>query len=285
MEESNESIPEHIFSKSVYIIITTHGRVSLDSFSFYEPEFNTFQIPEGINVINVMASPPGVVNEICYKRIDSLLHTISGGIEKAKFNESDLIKLPLLTEIIKTITSELKRNDKLLLRESERKYKDLFKTDTKHQDLVHSLDKRFLMKSYTDGQYMLDKRFYYDTTEENLHWLDNRIQIFNLPDQDEDFNFLDKFTVNGKEKGSVYLRNIIDFLHRKGVHNVVIFDLSCSDIDSDEGLTPRGVRSLRRYKPYGGGKKHTYRKKIYRKHTYRKHIYRKKRRTTRRYKK
>jgi len=145
------------------------------------------------------------------------------------------------------------------------------------------------MKSYKSGDEILNKQFSYDSTENNIHWLDNKIQIFNLPEQNEEFNFLDFLHSLERFKdgtsGYVLMNMIIHYLKERGVENVVIFDFSCSKIVSQTPISNRGVRSLRRYMPYGGGKKYTYRKKIYRKKIYRKHTYRKKRRTTRRYKK
>lgn len=290
MEETDEPIPEHEFSKSVYIIITTHGCIGLKSSS----ELRTFEVPEGINIINIMASPPGVLNTSSYISLQNAFETINGGIDISKSNGKDLSEMPVLREVIGNINEDLKLKDREINTVQQTENKTRYKLDKRLLDLSHSWDTRFIMKSYKSGDEILNKQFSYDSTENNIHWLDNKIQIFNLPQQNEEFNFLDFLHSLERFKdgtsGYVLMNMIIHYLKERGVENVVIFDFSCSKIASQTPISNRGVRSLRRYMPYGGGKKHTYRKEIYRKniyrkHTYRKHTYRKKRRTTRRYKK
>jgi len=233
-------------SNSVYVIITTHGLSQIDPFSS-DRQLKTFEIPEGINILNIMASPIGVVNTICYKNLNAFASIISNGFE----NLSDEIKdnigdISVLAPVVEDIQQKLKQEDKQVLRNSYIRNE----SDPQLIDMQYTWDNRYNMDYHTSDNDMLNKRFSIDIKEEKVYWLDNKIQVFNLPNQDEDLDLLDAFIQENPSKFtehiSLNMNTIIDFLKSKGVINIVIFDFSCSTFNQDIGIKERERRDLRR---------------------------------------
>jgi len=237
------------FSKSVYIVITTHGYIPTDPFQL-DTELKTFEVPDDTNILSVMAAPPGSINTTCYMSIDKFTNIISGGFENMNDNEKqDIEELDILAQVVDGIRQEIKTEDAKLFRDYTKNYQ--IEVDKEITDMQHASDNRYGMSLYTPGTYMLNKRFEFNIKDSVGYWLNNRIQLFNLPNQDEDFNILEAIieqnpSIN-RDNFQVSLSSIIKILEGKGIVNIVIFDFSCSGIEDDSKvINDREVRNLRR---------------------------------------
>jgi hypothetical protein len=235
------------FSKSVYVVISVHGSTQLDPF-LTEPEIRTFTVPAGINVIDIMASPPGAINMVCHNSLKGLSNVISNAIETLdEDTKENLDNIEVLVPIVSDIKNKLKAHDLGLLNA----YNTPSQGDTdiaQAQELQHTWDNRFNMGFYQAGDELLNKQYTYDKTDTHTHWLDNKIQVFNIPEQDEDFDVLEHFLVDSISERYFIINkgNIINFLQENGVENVVFFDLSCSNFEDHEKLSVRTARGVRR---------------------------------------
>ena len=250
------------FSKSVYIVITTHGYIPIDPFQL-DTEFKTFEVPDGINILSVIAAPPGVVNTTCYRSIDKFTNIIAAGFEQMDDNQKEHIEeLDVLAQAVDSIRQEIKREDAKLFRDYSKHYQ--IEVDKDITDMQHAADSRYGMSLYTPGSDMLNKRFEFNSEDSKGYWLNNKIQLFNLPNQDEDFDILEAIIEQNpsidRDKFQLSLSSIIKILQDKGIVNIAIFDFSCSVIEDDLRLfNNREVRKLRRdyhrqkerFTPYG----------------------------------
>jgi hypothetical protein len=250
------------FSKSVYIVITTHGYIPIDPFQL-DTEFKTFEVPDDINILSVIAAPPGVVNTTCYRSIDKFTNIIAAGFEQMDDNQKEHIEeLDILAQAVDSIRQEIKKEDAKLFRDYSKHYQ--IEVDKDIMDMQHAADSRYGMSLYTPGSDMLNKRFEFNIEDSKGYWLNNKIQLFNLPNQDEDFDILEAIieqnpSIN-RDKFQLSLSSIIKLLQNKGIVNIAIFDFSCSVLEDDLKLiNDREVRKLRRgynrqkerFTPYG----------------------------------
>ena len=293
------------YSKSVYIIITTHGYIPVEPYS-REPELRTFAVPDGMTILNVMASPPGSVNTKCYRSIQNFTQIIAAGFEQMNEQQKEHIdELDVFVPAVNTIRESLKKEDATLFKDYSKNYRIDITKDIK--DMQHIVGSRYGMSIYSPSDYMLNKRFQiYSSESEGGHWLNNKIQLFNLPEIDEDMDLvqtiIDLNPDMDKDNIEISLESIIAILREKGIENMAIFDFSCSLIGEEENLTDRTVRKVRqdyiketRFHPYkktnqikstlSGGIKRTRTRTRRRRHTQtrrRRHTQTRRRRQTRR---
>jgi len=235
------------FSKSVYIIITTHGHTRFDPLQS-ETELKTFEVPDDMHILSVMASPPGVINTTCSRSLYKFNNIIASNFETMDDSIKEHIdELDILVPEVDRIRKIIKTEENKLERDYYKHYQD--KIDKETVDMQHVWDSRYSMSVYGPGNDMLNKRFSFNRVSNGL-WLDNTIQLFNLPNIDEDFDIIQAMIDSNpdidKNNFETNMSNIIDFLRGKGIKNITIFDFSCSVFMDEKNIEAREIRRLRR---------------------------------------
>ena len=259
----------------VVVVIGTHG-------CYWEDEDNvngnsksrllSKEIPEGMNIRKITASPIGMINnsvyditsESSYEEMSSIIQEVF----KEKNNRENGSRLDL-SSIASSLAGNLKKEDK-------------------YTQNVHFLDGEMMLNSYyirnpnelesgeQDEDGIEKDKKDLENTRKFKNKTDRRFEI-EIINKDHPY-FFDKIladtignnivlyqpgkapeNISRRVKGSMptrktfyYLSNIIDYLHYSNMNNVIIVDLSCSVIGDSEdgshniGFSDREIRSIDR---------------------------------------
>ena len=291
------------YPETVIIAVTTHGTTSTFINADKKLSAPTFELPPGMTLRKISAVAPGVCNFIHTPDADEYIQEIISWVKKLKPKE--IIKEDIGSKVASYLREEDYENEYIpiskVLQRIKRKQSRKFFQDEEHEnpdkELVRYLDN--WDKSYQQGTYSNPvKRLRSSTMNPPRTRVLNKIYArTNSTEQFEgvwDFKIIalnvlgypDIMTemVGRTHIGTslIQLDEIVDFLHDKGVKNIILIDLSCSSFyDEVDDATVRLLqRELLSKGLHGGSKRSkTIRKKI------KKKITRRKQKPTRRYKK
>lgn len=242
------------FPKTVILAVTIHGGYILNR---KKDDFAFFKLPEGMTLRTVTAAPAGVGFFTCEKSTSEMIESVI----KAKNmftikDESDTKKLNLLLDEMTLVLAESFRtrdasrlaNLATLSKNKKRKFKN--ETELKDFSINHS-DKTYQVHFYNNREEVPHKGFqikYKDILRRSSETT-SEIKILNMNNTpnlaDETWFDLDRYTWEHPEEGilaDIDMVDVIMYLHKFGVENVILLDFSCSNVD----VGPRETRLIRK---------------------------------------
>jgi len=252
------------YPKTVIVVVTCHGLITIDK-SDNEP--NLFKIPDNMKVIKMSAVTHGVCNftvpEDVNKFIKMILH---------KKNKKDLQKgLKNPEKYTKTLANLYKEIEEDTVKDTMAASSD---SNTDIRDTyIHHRDKSYEIITYNHKHpYMINKEYVRNNkTEQNSSGWDYGIFCLNVDGKPDLITTLKGRTYADKDT-TVYSEEIVGFLHEKGVKEIILIDLSCSNFEykidennKETSISERNTRSIRsnliKDKLNGGGANRVHRKK------------------------
>jgi hypothetical protein len=233
------------WDSTVVLFITTHGIVVKEN---EDSDINTFVVPDGLTIKRASASTPGECNIIEPEIVDSYVSLVNAFMSELLSNrettQNDAIR-KVFNSIHNKDKSELKNKRKYV--KTMDKYGDDDDDDEYVEDYrryVRNFGKGFSYKEFHSGDTIINKKFERKNSESTKNdWV---IKVMNLPGNPDLFSFLKRQTRHGDSITT--LKEITDFLLTKEVTNIIIFDMTCSNImmPDDKEYPERTVRRLRR---------------------------------------
>jgi len=268
------------YPETVILAVTTHGEILtfITADRMHAPV--TFELPEGMTLKKVSAVAPGVCNIMHTIDADEYIQDIINWVKTLKPKE-------LLTEDIGSeVASYLKEEDyeneyipiSRKIQDNRRKKNRNFAHEDDDEDddkeLVRYLDN--WNKNYKQGSYSNPAKRLRSSTK-NPPRTEVLNKIYARRNDSEQFRGVWDFQIialnvvgypdimreiegrSHKGSSSVFLDEIVTFLHDKGVKNIILIDLSCSSFDDEYNeMDDRTIRLLQREllsKGLHGGKK------------------------------
>ena len=231
------------YPKRVLIAVTCHGTIIINNKETNEPEL--FTLPQNMKVIKLSAVTPGVCNLTIDDDIDEFIETILDKKSEKKINKE--LKKPetytkKLADLYQTIEEETVNG--------------IFNTTTSNsnkslrKDYIHHRNKSYKIITY-DKKHpnMINKEYTRNKkTEQNSSKWDYGIYCLNVEGKPDLFTKL-KGRSYKDENVSINLEEIVSYLHQKGVKEIVILDMSCSNFeyknDDKTVISDRNARSIR----------------------------------------
>lgn len=248
------------YPKSVLVAITCHGTVIVNETN-NEPKL--FRIPENMKVIKMSAVTHGVCNLTINEDVDKFIKTILDKKKKKELKEgmkNSETYAHTLANLYKSIEEDTVKDTYAASPDSN--------TDIRNS-YIHHRDKSYKIITYNNTHpYMINKEYMRNNkTEQNSSEWDYGIFCLNVEGKPDLITKLKGRTYSNKNT-SVYLEKIIDYLHKKGVEEVILFDLSCANFEyeneSNKPISERNTRSIRSIlnkQNLNGGRKYKYQKK------------------------
>ena len=262
-QEEFEQLAKSPWDNSTAILyITTHGYI-VKLNHLCAPEYT--RIPEGMNITLASAAAPGEVNFMDAKTADAYVSLINANKRNLMSNLESTRDFA-----IQRIVDAMKRNDESNLIDAELFERPDFPGYMHHFDKSYSieklqspdliLDKNFSRRNYTDPEYFSDNA---DEITKN----DFVVKVMNIAGGPDLVSFLRRST--RRQFVEIRMKEILEFLRDKGVENVIIFDMSCSNLEPDmfahlydERRKRRERREILGKRKRGGAGKKSKRKRI-----------------------
>jgi hypothetical protein len=252
------------YPETLIAVVTCHGVITIDK-SDNKP--NLFKIPDNMKVIKMSAVTHGVCNfttpEDVNKFIKMILH---------KKNKKDLQKgLKNPEKYTKTLSNLYKEIEEDTVKDTMAASSD---SNTHIRNTyIHHRDKSYEIITYNRKHpYMINKEYIRNNkSEQNSSGWDYGIFCLNVEGKPDLMTKLKGRTYADKDT-NVYLEEIVEFLHDKGVKEIILIDLSCSNFEyevdennKETDVSERNTRSIRynllKEKLNGGGANRVHRKK------------------------
>lgn len=209
-------------------IITSHGGIPC---TIDNANYDTFVIPEGIEVIKFTISVPGIVSYADQVNVDNYIKLIN------KYAD-DLINTEVNDAFLKIIVEGIQELFKDIVKKKLNKYKK----NKYISDLLHHYEKGFNIYKLRAGDRMINKIYTRDVAKKKL----NNWSIIELShkysDEDVEKSLPDIFfkiprnitPINIRFKIGLYMdiirtEQLIEYYKSKGIKKLLIFDFSCSD--------------------------------------------------------
>ena len=241
------------YPETMVVVVTAHGEIRVET----QPDGTLtpalLTIPDNMNLTRINAVAPGICNYSDAKFADVVIREIKKIYEPVLSKHSPK-KIQDLSDQITLKVKEITKADlkrvyvKGTADEQEIQYL---------QNFNHHVDKICTKSLHRGCSQALNKIY---NTEVESTTSDDKILLLNAPGGE--INVLSKkfFAKNGtvdvEGPYAIDLANLLKYLRKRGVINIILIDLSCSEfIDpSYKAFTPREERSLRRSaRGYGGG--------------------------------
>jgi len=230
------------YPKRVLIAVTCHGTIIINK-KTNEPEL--FKLPQNMKLIKLSAVTPGICNLTIDDNIDQFIETILDKKSEKKINKE--LKKPetytkKLADLYQTIEEET--------------VNCIFNTTTSdsneslRKDYIHHRNKSYKIVTYDKKHpYMINKEYTRNKkTEQNSSKWDYGIYCLNVEGKPDLITKL-KGRSYADENVSVNLEEIVSYLHQKGVKEIVILDMSCSNFeyknDDETIISERNTRIIR----------------------------------------
>jgi len=232
------------YPKSVIVVITCHGVIQIEK-SNNQPKL--FKIPNDMKIVKLSAVTPGVCNMTIDDDVNEFIDLILDKKKKKEMKEG--LENPekyakTLGELYKKIEKETVEN---LYTESPDSNTILRKTFIQHRD------KSYKIVTYNQKHpNMINKEYVRNNkNEQNSSKWDYGIYCLNVNGKPDLITKIKGRTYRDKDT-SIFLNEIIDFLHQQGVKEVTLIDLSCSNFEyeydennSESSISERNTRSIR----------------------------------------
>lgn len=238
-----------VLPKTLVISITVHGVIPTEG-----GKIPMFTVPAGMNITKVNAVPPGVCNVMADEDAGVIQTALTKIAPRGTVPEYTKLK-DLIPSILPKFI-ELRKGNVGIVRSDP-----VAKGDLQYQDFVRYSDQGFQFVS--EGPEMINKQYSRSPKEglgEVYNYKINAVNVLGSPDL---FDYYARGAVGLPTRGSenavadigIQLDDLVSFLKDEGVKNLIIFDFACSTL-SDDTLSPRDIRILRRgAKKIAGGKK------------------------------
>ena len=254
------------YPKKVIVVVTCHGLITIDK-SDNEP--NLFKIPDNMKVIKMSAVTHGVCNFTNDQDVNKFIKMIIHKKNKTELKKG--LKNPeKYTETLANLYKEIEADT----------VKDAFNaTPDSNSDIRntynHHRDKSYEIITYNHKHpYMINKEYIRNNkSEQNSSQWDYGIYCLNVEGKPDLITKLKGRTYADKDT-TIYLKEILDFLHDKGVKEIILLDLSCSNFEyqvdennKETEVSERNTRSIRsnlikgKLNGGGGGASRVHRKK------------------------
>jgi hypothetical protein len=244
--------------KTLVVGINLHGETILDKDNNLETK-----ISDNRFIVKMDAVSPGVPNISTFENYNKLIE-ITGNLVKS----NDWLNDPMTSErlfvgsykeqminFVKSIKRKFIEENEENVKGIEREYTKKKKNDQslEHlQNFVHNKDSMFII-SIIDKDETITNKLFSKFTKDELEQYNinedkladdgfNKIIIYNLDNE----NMVDVFDLLGPEYTYLTLFNLIDLLNGMGAENIIFIDLSCSVFSSDNAITKRTIRTIRR---------------------------------------
>jgi hypothetical protein len=244
--------------KTLVVGINLHGETILDKDNNLETK-----ISDNRFIVKMDAVSPGVPNISTFENYNKLIE-ITGNLVKS----NDWLNDPMTSERLfvgsykEQMINFVKSIKRKFIEENEENVKGIEREYTKKkknnqslehlQNFVHNMDSMFIISIIDKDETITNKLFSKFTKDELEHYnIDedkladdgfNKIIIYNLDNE----NMVDVFDLLGPEYTYLTLFNLIDLLNGMGAENIIFIDLSCSVFSSDNAITKRTIRTIRR---------------------------------------
>jgi len=285
--------------ENAIIQVTTHGIIPLNDKG--EPEL--FKLPPGMTLIKMSAVTPGVCNflesNISYYTTSTILKNMTS-INRLLNHEATSGE-PLSEtskQYFNSLANLFRNGDTLQVKEIASRVQSRLSqgvktfVDPDEVDYFHTLDRNYVLTLFKDEQLVANKLYERSDKEffgvqpgdpdSKTHTWDFKVNRLDQPGQPDLMMVINTRPVSSSKVSAisdVSLKELLFYLHRTGVKNVIIFDFSCSAFSSDEELVDTTTRVLRRGLAgyYGGKNKKTRKQRKYRKTNFKKNKAKKRR--------
>jgi hypothetical protein len=271
------------YPETVILAVTTHGEIPtfITADRMHAPV--TFELPEGMTLKKVSAVAPGVCNIMHTMDADEYIQDIINWVKTLKPKE--LLTEDIGSEVASYLREEDYENEYIPISRQIQRFKRKQNRkisladdddDVPGKEYIQYLDN--WNKGYKKGDYSNPaKRLRSSTINPPKTRVLNK--IYARRNDSEQFEGVWDFQIialnvvgypdimreiegrSHKGSSSVFLDEIVKFLHNKGVKNIILIDLSCSSFDDEyDDMDDRTVRLLQREllsKGLHGGKKKT----------------------------
>jgi hypothetical protein len=245
---SLKSLAAPHWDDTAILFITTHGLIIKEE----DQDVNTFIVPEGIIIKRALASVPGqcnIVGELDVNAYVSLINAYKSNLMSNRETTRDAAVNDVMESIKRSDTKDLKhKKDYVNSLQKFSKYNEVDEEDEEHlsnyQGYIREFEKGFTIQEFNPGDTIIDKKYIRTNFEATKNdWI---IKVMNIPGTPDLLSFLRTQTRGGDS--SITLKEIVDFLIGKGVKNIIIFDLTCSNIATSElvDYDSYTVRAIRR---------------------------------------
>ena len=233
------------YPETIIIVITSHGKIEIDTTFEGKKEPDIFGIPYPVTLTRINAVAPGLCNYLS----DKVARTI---VEKTK-EMVEMYDLGNKSSIPSNFVKYLAKGLKLITDSDKKAIKvEDYKDDAEEIAYINAYNTHY-NKAYKSGThkpytFALNKIYSVDNLSQNYN---DNILLLNTPQGEVDY-----FTTL-KPPYKIDLMTIVLDLARKGVKNILLIDLSCATF-TDKTVTPRDERSMRReahIEGWWGGKK------------------------------
>jgi hypothetical protein len=211
------------YPKTVIVVVTCHGVIAIDK-SENEPKL--FRIPNNMKIIKMSAVTPGICNLTLDEDVDKFIEIILDKKHKKEMKTG--IKKPetyakTLGELYKSIEEETVKGIYTASPDSNTDIRNTY---------IHHRDKSYKIITYNRKHpYMINKEYIRNNKrEQNSSAWDYGIFCLNVEGKPDLITKLKGRSYSDKNT-NVYLEEIISYLHGKGVKEVVLIDLSCSNFE------------------------------------------------------
>lgn len=230
------------FPETVLLSITAHGSIAT-----YKKSFSFEEVIPDSKVIIANATAPGVCNYLTSYHIESLNELLMEEYESFDKTKS-------MEEFVPLVLRSIKLHDYYNMLTDKKKQKQ---HSPDSQNYINLFNRGYNYQIRRNKDYIIDKS-YQLSPEENKERLEfreenksyNSIMVLNMKDpygkQGVDLLDIVPPTISVNNYKYLTLKNAIEYLNKNGAKNIMIFDYSCNDYDSNEIVTPRYERSLRR---------------------------------------
>lgn len=254
------------WGETAILLISTHGLIIKGD---NEEEVRTFVVPDGVTIKRAAVSVPGECNIASETDVDGYVRVINRYMPELLSNR-DTTQNHAINTVLGTIRGVDVRDlgyKRMTVTEDEKRKErgdETFdESDDEHlqnyKRYIRHFDKGHKFKIFEEGQQILNKKYLRTNSEATRNdWV---VNVLSIPGHPDLFSFIKTQTRFGDTK--MTLQEIVQFLQEKGVKNIIIFDLSCSNIampDHEEydQRTVRYQRRLAKKEGYGGKRNKKY---------------------------
>jgi len=222
------------YPEQVILSVTSHGGIDLD----LADNVVFFTVPEEMNLIKLSAVVPGVCNMVSSDDTEWTNNYILWFIDDHKEKRNGA---PFLKEDIEKLADALKKEDEAGVDEVHKTIKQhrrIGEADPDAEQFVYHADKSYNVSEYNSGETVINKIYTRNDREHIETPFDLKINALNVigkPDLIEEIKGKTG-SKRGPEKNSdIHLKDIFEFLKKKGVKDVVLLDFSCSVFGKPDG--------------------------------------------------
>ena len=233
------------YPEILIVVITSHGKIEIDTTFDGKKEPEIFGIPHGMTLTRVNAVAPGLCNYLSDKTARTIVGQTKEMVEMYDLGKRSSIP----SNFVKYLARDLKE-----ITDTDKKainVKD-YKSDDEEIAYINAYNihynKAYKSATHVPYTFALNKIYSVDQLSQNYN---DKILLLNTPQGEVDY-----FTTLNPPY-NVDLKTLVLDLASKGVKHILLIDLSCA-VFNDKTVTPRDERSMRReshIEGWWGGKK------------------------------